>query len=88
MSVAIFFASNLASAIYTRQFCTFGINASKCNLFQVTLIRVIVNDSLFVVFGFILSTFLFKLARLSKAFIIPEHDVCSSFLLLIYILFI
>jgi hypothetical protein len=75
ISIFIFLVSSLVSAYYTREICLFRQAQNSCNLFQITLIRVAINDLLFVIFGFILSTFLFRLAKLSMNYMIPEQNV-------------
>jgi len=79
ISIFIFFVSSLVSAYYTREICLFRHAQNSCNLFQITLIRVAINDLLFVIFGFVLSTYLFRLAKLSMNYMIPEQNVFSFF---------
>lgn len=86
-SVMIFFFTNFASAYYTREYCTFGSDSGKCNLFQTALVRVIINDLLYIVFGIILSVYLFKIAKLSKLYRIPEHHKISIFKAIIITMF-
>lgn len=74
-SVCVFFLSNLGTAYYTREFCTFGTHNTSCNLYETTIVRVIVNDLLFVILGFSLGFYVFKLARLTKLYSIPEQHV-------------
>ncbi len=54
-------------------------------LYQITIIRIAINDFLFVIFGFILSGYLFKLARLSLNYILPEQSVIFHLLYIIII---
>ena len=75
VSVLVFLLSSLSTAFYIRNFCTFNSSSTNCYLFETALGRVLINDVLFLIFGFILMVFLYKLARLSRAVNIPEHDV-------------
>ncbi len=74
---SIFFVINFLAAIYVREKCTFGVT-THCHKYEVTIIRVIVTDLLFVMHGFILGFYLFKLARVSKQFSVAENYVCKT----------
>ncbi|CAF0707529.1 unnamed protein product [Brachionus calyciflorus] len=93
ISIAIFLVTSLLSAYYVREICTLRKKGANCNIYQVTLIRILITDLLFVIIGFMLSFYLFKLARLSMNYSIPEQNnitllkstvvsACTSFLLI------
>jgi hypothetical protein len=70
-------------AYYSREYCTLDIEtASKCNLFQITVTRILINDLLFVIIGFLLGNFLFKLAKTSKIHTLPDEIVIKKIFLI------
>ena len=83
-SIFVYFVTSLVSAYYTRELCMH--EKIECNMYQITLIRILINDTLFVVLGFTLSGFLFKLARLSMSYIIPEQDVIFNLASFLFVL--
>lgn len=74
-SIGIFLASSILTAYYTREICTFNSTPSECHLYRITLIRVAVEGVLFLLFGFLLCSFLLKLAKISINNSIPEQNV-------------
>ena len=74
ISIFVFFTSSIVSAYLTRM-CS--INSDSKALYQITLVRVSINDFLFVIFGFVLGTYLYKLAKLSSNYVIPEQNNIS-----------
>nr|QVK45726.1 G protein-coupled receptor [Proales similis] len=93
ISIGMFLCSSVISAYLTRQVCILNAQLQKCDLYKITLVRVSINDILFVVYGFLLGYYIFKLANLSISYAIPEYYkisifkamvviVCTSFMLI------
>lgn len=77
--ILIFFTSSILTAYYIREVCIFNKkNDMQCNLYRVTFLRVIIEGILFTVFGFLLCSYLFKLAKISIQYVIPEQNVNDS----------
>ncbi|RNA38000.1 integral membrane protein GPR137B-like [Brachionus plicatilis] len=90
--ILIFFVTSLVSAYMVREICIFKKTAYH-DIYRITLIRILITDTLFVIIGFLLSSFLYRIAHLSINYNIPEQNnisvlksiivsVCTSFLLI------
>ena len=80
-ALLIFITSSIVSAYYSRVICTLQSEANKCSIFQIAVIRVAINDLLFVLFGLLMGTYLFKIASLSLRYPIPAENVTLTPLL-------
>jgi hypothetical protein len=74
-SIVIFFAVSLMGSYISRELCILNQKLPKCNVYQITVTRVLITNSLFVFHGLLLSYFLFNLAKLPTASILMEQQV-------------
>jgi hypothetical protein len=81
ISILIFLTSSIASSYISRELCLLEQVIKNCNVYRITVIRVILNDSLFVIFGVLLSIYLFRLARMANFNSIMKQHVrnCKFF---------
>ena len=84
IALLIFITCSVVSAYYSRVICTLQSEANKCSIFQIAVIRVAINDLLFVIFGFLMGAYLFKIASLSLRYPIPVENVTSKIQCLLY----
>jgi hypothetical protein len=74
-SMVIFFTTSLLGSYITRELCIMNQTLKNCNVYQITVIRVLVTNSLFILNGLVLSYFLFNLAKLPTVSILMEQQV-------------